>query len=365
MKNDRRLGDENLLRTIISHATKEKYGSAPPSFIIERIGKELRYVDDCELTESIFAFYKLSRWMREYQHPFWLRGATAACFLLHLLGVSAANPLPPHYFCPKCRCTTLEKAAHDGFDLPIQTCACGRTMKRDGHNIAFEQFQDKPLRNRRNGPKACFLMDVSPEVYHDAVAFLIDHFTLEQVAFHVSDLKVATTIGRIQIIPNPMLPCKKVDWFKDYSADKLRRYALSNYRQFIPMVGSEIFKPNDFSDVIKLFGLAHGTWALEAHVNEHEETAIITRILRDYFHNALKNIPAFSDDVFDALTAAGMPDDEAWMETYAVHFGHSLSGKVAAQLGDHAIIDWLNCVVYLFPRIHAIEYCIARYKVAR
>lgn len=355
-----------MLETTLIDAVNIKYGENPPHFVLTRMEKECRYIYSCGLSDELFAYYKLACWMRDNRYPYWLCGTTAACFLLHLLGVSAANPLPAHYYCPACGRTVLGKKALNGFDLPVQICECGNTMTRDGHNIAFEQFQGRPAsRKSSNGAYTYLFMDVPPEVHQDVVSFLKTRPELQNKEFLESDAGDATRVGMIQIISDSMLPPKKKDWFKSFSADDVRNYALCNYTNLIPLVESKLVKPCDFLDVIKLFGLIQGNWTFEADMTQLEEANGIAYVVRTLFDNSLKKIPAFSDDVFDALTAAGMPADKAWAETDTVRFGDSLSRDAMDQLGDYGLVVWCNRASYLFPRVNAIEYCIARYKIAR
>ena len=62
-------------------------------------------------------------------------------------GITEVNPLPAHYYCPKCRYSDFdsdivkEYADKSGFDMPDARCpVCNELMNKDGHNIPFETF---------------------------------------------------------------------------------------------------------------------------------------------------------------------------------------------------------------------------------
>ena len=63
-------------------------------------------------------------------------GCTNDSLLVHLLGATPVNPLPPHYHCPNCHHLIFDAHADDGWDLPDLVCPeCGAPMAADGHNL--------------------------------------------------------------------------------------------------------------------------------------------------------------------------------------------------------------------------------------
>ncbi|MBR4979690.1 MAG: hypothetical protein IKX77_03990, partial [Clostridia bacterium] len=68
------------------------------------------------------------------------RGITASSFLAYCLGITDINPLPPHYYCPKCHKTEWVKDAYCGVGLPDKVCSCGEIMQGDGMNIPYESL---------------------------------------------------------------------------------------------------------------------------------------------------------------------------------------------------------------------------------
>lgn len=68
------------------------------------------------------------------------RGTAASSFLAYCLGITDINPLPPHYYCPKCHKIEWVKGVSSGADLPDTGCSCGEIIHGDGMNIPHETF---------------------------------------------------------------------------------------------------------------------------------------------------------------------------------------------------------------------------------
>ena len=58
-----------------------------------------------------------------------------ASFIAWLLGGRSVNPLPAHYYCPRCKRVEFITEVQYGIDAPDKKCACGEPYRKDGYGI--------------------------------------------------------------------------------------------------------------------------------------------------------------------------------------------------------------------------------------
>lgn len=56
-------------------------------------------------------------------------------FIAWLLGATNVNPLPAHYYCPKCKKIEFVSNMKCGLDAPDKKCSCGTAYEKDGFGI--------------------------------------------------------------------------------------------------------------------------------------------------------------------------------------------------------------------------------------
>lgn len=56
-------------------------------------------------------------------------------FIAWLLGATNVNPLPAHYYCPKCKEIEFVPNVKCGLDAPDKKCSCGTAYEKDGFGI--------------------------------------------------------------------------------------------------------------------------------------------------------------------------------------------------------------------------------------
>lgn len=115
---------------------KEMYGEQLPISISNRFKTE----------ELMLKNQMMLRWMgflgelhdRFYEEDdfFLVRGAQmGSSFIAWLLGATNVNPLPAHYYCPKCKKIEFISNVKCGLDAPDKKCSCGVAYEKDGFGI--------------------------------------------------------------------------------------------------------------------------------------------------------------------------------------------------------------------------------------
>ena len=116
--------------------------------------------------------------------------------------------------------------------------------------------------------------------------------------------------------------------------------------------------PKKFSEMARISGLSHGTnvWLNNAQDIIKSNTAGFNEII------------STRDDIMNALIQEGLDKKKSFMIMEKVRKGKGLSEEEIDYMRENGVKDWYidSClkIAYLFPKAHAVAYCLMSYRIA-
>lgn len=120
----------------------ELYGENPSIRITNRFKTEELMLSEQEALLWMGFMGKLNEEFCKAGAYFEVRDAQmGASFIAWLLGGTNVNPLPAHYYCPRCKRVEFITEVQYGIDAPDKKCACGESYRKDGFGIDLRLFK--------------------------------------------------------------------------------------------------------------------------------------------------------------------------------------------------------------------------------
>ena len=256
----------------VDSALHEKYGETPPLTVVNRLETERNELQSPSYYFAMQVLRELKELADSTGHRFSIYGYRTSAFALYLLGLHPVNPLPAHYYCPKCRTLEFVPEYTDGYDLPPKTCTCGTAMDRDGHSIPPDvtiqlpeyygilsdcQFRETATEFFRNYPGAAETPLINnanefPFAFRNPVVYLRAIAQPVREAMYLLEQATNTSADRIDYLAPDVL-----EHLLNADCEGLPDMGLRFSRQVI-----ETSKPQNFAQLAKITGFTHaiGLW---------------------------------------------------------------------------------------------------------
>ena len=144
----------------------------------------------------------------------------------------------------------------------------------------------------------------------------------------------------------------------DFSNNQIGTLGIPEFgTNFVRGMLKETF-PTKFSEMTRISGLSHGTdvWNNNARDIIGAKTANFDEII------------STRDDIMNSLIQRGLDEKESFQIMEIVRKGKTLSEDQLAYMRDNGVPEWYieSClkIKYLFPKAHAVAYCLMSYRIA-
>lgn len=386
---------KNELWENVYQSLKDRYGDTLPIQVLSRYLSEYEELKYTDWITYFDLFRQVHARSREMGGIIRIQGSIGASFVAFVMGATETNPLPPHYYCSRCRKLEFVPNISDGWDLPPKRCTCGENLRGDGHNLPFETLL--PFLHKKNR----FALSLSPgmyEAFRDTIhTWYTDKTVIVLGKREHPDQKTLFILDRqmSNITSGQELPYEEYyNRFKKYPAimlylsEELHVLSLMEKNTHIPLRNVpfteteilEAFKannthgipefktdfvkamikdasPQSFHDLIQILGLAHGTgtWTGNAQLLVRQGMPLARSIAyRDDIFHYIRN-KLTEKGIFDTgLALRIMEDVNHYLPAQAGVFAEVK--KYSTVLGiDNWFTDSVEKIQYIFPKAQGIQ----------
>ncbi len=346
-KNDILLQDYNPNKVDICGRCEERlerlYPQGIPAEALRRYRKELLWMKQYHCEETFQFMSVLHELAESHGSVISLRGGIGGSFLLYLLCEGRCNPLPAHYYCPKCGHYEAPDEYRYAPDMPQKNCpVCGAALRADGFSIpAYAAFgvDGSEMVSRWNVnvseafmPYAKALM----ETYHS------HHFLLcecEQCN-RLENAKQGSLHGEVDWLTGEWA---KIGWEKIAEIESNETFAEA----------LAVVKPQNFRQMMAVLGCISGTYK--------NKTKLLPDMPKEYaalsLQEQLEQYPAFHrEDIYEHLLNHDFTKEDAgWMATIIGKGQHNLKMYQDMPRIPDCLKEITANIGYLFPRAHNVE----------
>lgn len=352
---------DKILKTLCKKHAEERYGENIPPVVEVRLEHELGLITSHNFSGAYLLAYKATRECKNRLIPYHVRGNCGSSLTAFILGISHVNPLPAHYYCPRCGYTDFHAETGNfalcGFDLAKKTCPkCGEEFEGDGHDLPFESF-------------AGLLGDVTPDfsVYlpiedMDEISEVYNAFTAERdfshnlISMGFSSCQLMRLISKMQTAVTVSEDCIPMD---GGSVSKVLRAYDGDYKFSLEVLcrlyGHDIELDN-FSDLTNLLGYSQTYF-----INENNMTVKGLLPLPDY-------LAAHIDDIYNVLMQFGVSKPLAYQISDDVSLGklrfmQDEISKMRKNGVPEDYISYLSKICMINRKADNVEIALALYKL--
>ena len=259
---------KHRLKALLDKSVLEKYGDEPDLEIIKRLEDEWAAIGKINAFSKVAAVYETTQYLKKNIGPYFLDFNSGASFILYMLGITMGNPLPPHYWCKKCKRVIWKDECLDGFDLaPKRLCLHDRgTLIGDGHNIPWEALWGYDYFSVTIKVKPSFfdrVLDFATSYWHKE-----RNLSVENGYYEFSNSEKKLRYIKIEDVDIVFEFHEELSFYMFYNREITandRKYILSNWREYYKLLPG-MPEPKTISDLIAAFGMlnSNGAWDKDA-----------------------------------------------------------------------------------------------------